>query len=79
MRRAAPIVLLVLCGCAADCTNPNWQERGYRDGYEGHPPQDMVLARQCGQRGVQVVRADYLKGWDVGHDEHLRLKTMNCD
>ncbi|HEV3009011.1 MAG TPA: hypothetical protein VGX52_08265 [Burkholderiales bacterium] len=75
MSRAAPFLLLVLCGCAVDCTNSNWQERGYRDGYGGHPPQDMVLARQC----VDISQADYLKGWVAGNDEHVRLKTMNCD
>ena len=79
MSRAAPFLLLALCGCAVDCTNSNWQERGYRDGYDGHPPQDMVLARRCAQLSVQVSQADYLKGWEIGHDEHIRLKTMNCD
>ncbi|MGH8691836.1 MAG: DUF2799 domain-containing protein [Burkholderiales bacterium] len=76
MRRAllfAP--LLALSGCA-DCTNLNWHERGYRDGYGGHPPQDLFLARQCARLGVQVSQGDYLKGWAIGHDEHERLKTM---
>jgi Protein of unknown function (DUF2799) len=79
MKRAAPIVLLALCGCAADCTDLNWQSRGYRDGYSGHPPQDLVLMRQCASRGVQVAQADYLKGWADGNDEHVRLKAMKCD
>lgn len=79
--RATPTVLLALAlsGCAADCSNPNWQERGYRDGYGGHPPQDLLLVRQCASRGVQVSQADYLAGWRVGNDEHVRLKSMKCD
>jgi len=80
MPRTALLALVVaLCGCAADCTSPDWQARGHQDGYGGHPPQDLVLARQCGRLGVQISQADYLKGWEVGHDEHVRLKTMNCD
>jgi hypothetical protein len=76
MRRAAIGLLLALGGCAVDCATSDWQARGYRDGYDGHPPQDLVLVRHC---GAQVAQADYLKGYEVGHDEHLRLKTMNCD
>jgi hypothetical protein len=76
MRPATALGFLVLCGCAVDCTDRNWQERGYRDGYGGHPAQDLALERHC---GVEMVRADYLRGWEVGHDEHMRLKTMRCD
>ena len=72
-------LVLLLSGCAADCTNLDWQGRGYRDGYDGHPPQDLRLVQQCTARGVQVSQADYLKGYAVGYDEHLRLKTMSCD
>ena len=72
-------LLLLLSGCAVDCTNLDWQGRGYRDGYDGHPPQDLRLVQQCAARGVQVSQADYLKGYAVGYDEHLRLKTMSCD
>lgn len=72
-------LLLLLSGCAVDCTNLDWQGRGYRDGYDGHPPQDLRLVQQCAARGVQVSQADYLKGYALGHDEHERLKTMNCD
>jgi hypothetical protein len=32
--------------------------------------------RHCGPR---VSQADYQKGYEVGYDEHVRLKTMNCD
>ena len=73
MRRIALAgVVAALAGCAADCTNQNWQERGYRDGFGGHPDQALRL-RQC----AGFAEPDYLRGWAVGHDEHDRLKTMN--
>lgn len=75
-----PLVLLVfLSGCAllplteADCRVGSWQQRGYDDGYFGHLPQDMRLARECGRFGVQVSESDYLAGWRDGHDEWDRL------
>ena len=76
MTRFAALLVLALCGCAVDCTTSDWQARGYGDGYGGHPPQDLHLLRYC---GTQVSQADYLKGYAVGHDEHIRLKTMSCD
>jgi hypothetical protein len=76
MMRAIPLLVLTLCGCAVDCASSDWQARGYRDGYDGHPPQDLRLVRHCGPR---VSQADYQKGYEVGYDEHVRLKTMNCD
>lgn len=80
MVRVALVALV--SGCAAltfteaDCRNVNWQQRGYEDGYGGHPPQDMRLTRECSRFGVRVSEAEYLKGWRDGHDEHERLKTM---
>ena len=81
MRLRAAFVLgaFALGGCAVDCANANWQQRGYSDGYGGHPPQDLRLASQCARAGVQVSQADYFRGYEAGYDEHLRLKTMNCD
>lgn len=69
----------ILAGCAlwplgeADCRGVNWQQRGYDDGFAGHPPQDMRLARECSRFGIQVSESEYLKGWRVGHDEWDRL------
>jgi TPR repeat protein len=73
------VIGLVLAGCAmseSDCRSANWYQRGERDGYGGHPPQDMRLAQQCARYGVAVPRA-YQDGWAVGHNEHDRLRTMN--
>lgn len=70
---------LFLSGCAvwplgeADCKGVNWQQRGYDDGFGGHPPQYLRLARECPRFGVEVPEAEYFKGWRAGHDEWDRL------
>jgi hypothetical protein len=79
MRAAFAFVLVFLAGCAAfapsesDCRVASWRERGYADGYGGHPPQDLRLAQGCGRFGVQVARGEYLEGWRDGYDEWYRL------
>lgn len=79
------LMMLLLGGCAAfeltdaDCRGANWYQRGEHDGYGGHPPQDLRFTRQCARHGIVVAQADYLKGWAVGHDEHMRLKSDKCD
>lgn len=73
------LLLISLCGCAADCTNLNWRQRGYDDGYGGHPPQDLRLVRECSRLGIQVSEAQYLEGWRAGYDEWYRLRTMKDD
>lgn len=76
---AALLLIVLLGGCAvwplreADCRGVNWQQRGYADGFGGHPPQDMRLDRECSRFGVQVSETEYLKGWRDGHDEWDRL------
>jgi hypothetical protein len=73
------ILLFALSGCAvwplgeADCKGVNWQQRGYADGYGGHPPQYLRLARECTRFGVEVPEAEYFKGWHAGYDEWYRL------
>lgn len=74
------MICFLLAGCAlseSDCRSANWYLRGERDGYGGHPPQDMRLAQQCARYGIAVAEADYRRGWATGHDEHERLRTMN--
>jgi hypothetical protein len=73
MMRIAPLLVLLLAGCAVDCANRNWQERGYADGFGGHPTQIVRLTSACAAQGVSVAEADYLKGWAAGHDEWDRL------
>jgi hypothetical protein len=70
----------LVSGCAlfplseADCRPASWQQRGYDDGYGGHPPQDLRLVEECRRRfGIQVPQDEYLQGWRDGHDEWYRL------
>jgi Protein of unknown function (DUF2799) len=51
----------------------NWRERGYDDGFGGHPPQDLRLASACGRVGIRVSESEYLEGWRAGYDEWYRL------
>lgn len=80
MLRAASLLLLIsVSACAvwplgeADCRGVNWERRGYADGFGGHPPQDLRLARECGRLGIRISESDYLKGWRDGYDEWYRL------
>lgn len=70
----------MLAGCAvfplgeADCKGVNWRQRGYADGFGGHPRQDMRLVPECRERfGVEIPREEYLEGWRAGYDEWYRL------
>jgi len=73
------LLALLLSGCAifplseADCRPASWQQRGYDDGYFGHPPQDMRLVPECARFGIPVAAGEYLEGWRAGHDEWERL------
>ena len=78
-RLAVAAALLMLAGCAgvgfteAECRGMDWQRRGYADGFGGNSPQDLRLSRACGRFNVAMSQADYLKGWEAGHDEWYRL------
>jgi hypothetical protein len=76
MRRLALLCVLALGACAthseSECRSMDWRARGYEDGYFGHPPQDLRLARDCGRFGVGVPD-DYLAAWRDGHDEWDRI------
>jgi hypothetical protein len=80
MFRTAIALLALLAGCAlfplseAECRGVNWEQRGYADGFGGHPQQYSRLSSECRQRfGVEVPEADYFKGWRAGYDEWYRL------
>jgi len=76
---ARGFLLALLSGCAAftlseaDCRNVNWHQRGYDDGYFGHPTQIVRLVQQCSRYGIAVPESQYLAGWEAGHDEWDRL------
>lgn len=74
------VLSLLLAGCALfplqekDCVGVNWEQRGYADGFGGHPQQYLRLAPECSRRfGVTVPEGDYFRGWNAGHDEWYRL------
>jgi hypothetical protein len=73
-------LLTLLGGCSlfplteAECKPASWRERGYADGFGGHPSQLMRLSAECKRRfGVEVPEAEYLEGWRDGYDEWYRL------
>lgn len=73
------VLVGLLSGCAswsptdAECRNMNWHQRGYDDGYFGHPPQDLRLGPQCRRHGVEIDQPRYLEGWRAGYWEWDRL------
>lgn len=75
----AAFLLPLLSGCAlfpyeeADCRGVNWEQRGYRDGYFGHPQQYERIVYECSRFGVTVPEAEYFKGWENGRFEYDRL------
>lgn len=82
MTRIGTVCLLTLgtvWGCAlwpiseAECKPESWHQRGYDDGFGGHPPQDLRLANECRRFGVEVSEKDYLAGYHVGRLEWERL------
>jgi hypothetical protein len=76
---AGLLVLNLLGGCAlwpiseAECKPESWHQRGYDDGFGGHPPQDLRLASECRRFGVEVSEKDYLAGYGPGRLEWERL------
>jgi hypothetical protein len=74
---ARSAIVVLLAGCAAlsetECTSMNWRQRGYDDGYFGHPPQDLRLAAECSRFGIKASESQYLEGWRAGYDEWDRL------
>jgi hypothetical protein len=87
IRAALLLLLFALGGCSlfplseADCKPASWRERGYADGFAGHPPQDLRLIPECRERfGVEIGREDYLAGWKHGYDEWDRqMGSMGID
>jgi hypothetical protein len=77
MRRFAAAWALALAACGTfsegECRGMDWRARGYQDGYFGHPPQDLRLARDCGRFGVALPHDQYAEGWRDGHDEWDRI------
>jgi hypothetical protein len=69
MRRAGALLILLLAGCAVDCTEQNWRQRGYLDGFGGAFAQDLRIGPAC---GAAFSEADYMDGYREGYDEYRR-------
>jgi hypothetical protein len=78
--RIGALLLGFLWGCAffplseAECKPESWHERGYDDGFGGHPPQDLRLTKECRRFGVEVSGTDYLAGYGLGRLEWEGLR-----
>jgi len=74
-RQLSQIVLLLalLGGCAVDCTDQNWRQRGYYDGFGGAFAQDLRIGPAC---GAAFSESDYMEGYRDGYAEYDRLRTM---
>ena len=74
-RQLSQIVLLLafLSGCAVDCTDQNWRERGYIDGFGGAFAQDLRIGPAC---GAAFSLPEYMEGYREGYAEYDRLRTM---
>lgn len=80
MGRIYLFVTVFLAACAlfplseADCKPASWKQRGYDDGFGGHPGQDLRMIPECKRLyGVDVPQEEYLAGWRDGHNEWDRL------
>ena len=74
-RQAIILLLVALGGCAVECTNQNWRERGYIDGNGGAFAQDLRIAPAC---GAAFSEAEYMEGYRDGYTEY-RGRTMGYD
>jgi hypothetical protein len=78
MRQRAALLALAcsLCGCAVDCTEQNWRQRGYIDGFGGAFAQDLRIGPAC---GAAFSESEYMEGYREGYAEYDRLRTMRDD
>ena len=71
--QAVILLLVALGGCAVDCTEQNWRERGYIDGFGGAFAQDLRIGPAC---GAAFSEAQYMEGYRDGYAEYDRMRTM---
>jgi len=77
-RQLSQIVLLLafLGGCAVDCTEQNWRQRGYNDGFGGAFAQDLRIGPAC---GAAFSEPAYMEGYREGKNEWDRMRSMTDD
>jgi hypothetical protein len=77
LQRAALLALACsLCGCAVDCTDQNWRQRGYNDGFGGSLAQDLRIGPAC---GAAFSEPAYTEGYRDGKNEWDRMRSMTDD
>ena len=81
--RPAPLLLVVVCGCArldpAACRQADWYDLGFRDAIFGLQPQDQVYAEGCEPQGVKIDMARYGQGWKEGKYEADQRRNESLD
>jgi len=81
--RPAPLLILLLCGCAGleaeDCRRADWYELGFRDAMYGLQRQEDAYAEQCAPHGLKVDAARYAQGWREGKYEFDRRTAQSQD
>jgi hypothetical protein len=76
--RAAALLALAwsLGGCAVDCTEQNWRQRGYIDGFGGAFAQDLRIGPAC---GAAFSAPAYMEGYRDGKNEWDRMRSTTDD
>ena len=81
--RAAPFLLILVCGCAGldqtACRNADWYDLGFRDAIFGRQPQDNVYSAQCEPQNVRIDLARYGQCWREGKWEADSRRSESVD
>ena len=81
--RPAPLLLILVCGCAGldsvGCGHANWYDLGFRDAIFGLQRQEDVYALRCEPHGVKVDLARYAQGWREGKYEADQRRSESSD
>jgi len=81
--RVAPVLLLLLSGCAGmsadQCRGADWYRVGFRDAMYGLQRQDSAYDSQCAAHGATVDEARYAQGWREGKYEFDRRTSQSQD
>ena len=81
--RSAPLLILLLCGCAGleaeDCRRGDWYALGFRDAMYGLQRHDDQYAWQCAPHEAKVDVARYAQGWQEGKYEFERRTAQSQD
>ena len=81
--RSAPLLALVLCGCAGldakECAGADWYALGFRDAMYGLQRQDYAYGSQCEPHGAKMNNERYAQGWREGKYEFDQRAPQSAD